>query len=159
MKFIVGYWELRLVFASNKHEKNANQKAPSPSFLISYCIKKRKVQGSLCSCHVFFKLAWYPVKVVASCGSIILACFALNSVEAQECIASSDIFGRKAEKYACDIKFSSLVNVFLLQFKVHRCSPLFLYLSQKHSRAHTFRFDFLIKKCRKTKWNLYHFYL
>ena len=132
-------------------KKNANQKALSPSFLISYGIKKKKVQGSLCSCDVFFKLPWYPVKIVASCGSIILACFALNSVETQECIASSDIFGRKAEKYACDINFSSLVNVFLFQFKVRHCSASFLYLSEKHSRAHNFRLDFLIKKCRKTK--------
>ena len=69
--------------------------------------------------------------------------------------ASSDIFGRKAEKYACDIKFSSLVNVFLFQFKVHHCSASFSYLSQKHSRALNFRLDFLIKKRQKKQNDIF----
>jgi len=86
-------------------KKNANQKALSPSLLISYCIKKKKVPGSLCSCHVFFKLAWYPVKVVASCGSIILACFALNSVEAPECMPLQTFLDEKRSNMLVTLSF------------------------------------------------------
>ena len=43
--------------------------------------------------------------------------------------------------------FSCLVNVFLFQFKVHRCSAIFFFfLGQKHRRALNFRLDLLTKK-------------
>ena len=65
-------------------KKNSNQKVLSPSFVINYCIKKKKNPRKPLQLSCFFKFSWYPVKVVASCGSIILACFDLNSVEARE---------------------------------------------------------------------------
>ena len=53
----------------------------------------------------------------------------------------------------CDIKMFCLVNVFLFQFKVHRCSAFFFSsLSPKHRRALNFRLDFLIKKGKVGVW-------
>ena len=46
-----------------------------------------------------------------------------------------------------------LVNVFLFQFKVHRCRAFFSsFLSAKHRRALNFRLDFLIKKGKVDVW-------
>ena len=53
--------------------------------------------------------------------------------------------------------FSCLVNVFLFQFKVHRCSAIFFFLRQKHMRALNFRLDLVTEKgnhnLRTTSWN------
>ena len=50
--------------------------------------------------------------------------------------------------YISDIKLFCLVNVFLFQFKVHRCSEcvFFSFLSLKHRRALNFRLDLLIER-------------
>ena len=98
-------WLLRTKACLCKFLKKSDQKALSPGLLISYCIKKKKVQGSLCSCHVFFKLACYPVKVAASCGSILLACFALNSVEAQECMPLQTFLDEKRRNMLVTFSF------------------------------------------------------
>ena len=45
------------------------------------------------------------------------------------------------------------MNVFLFQFKVHRCIEFFFFFSSpKHRRALNFRLDFLIKKGKVGVW-------
>ena len=58
--------------------------------------------------------------------SLLFVCFALNSVEAREGMPLLLFLDENRGNIIGGTTFSCLVNVFLFQFKVHRCSGFFL---------------------------------